>query len=209
MTHSQSQLARCQPKEAISEAQLSGLIWYAVLTRPQKEGLAELLLRKQGFETLYLHYHTTIKHARRTRNVIRAYFPRYLFAGAADGLSVPQINRTIGVSTVVYCGDKPLDIPAAVIEELRSRGDRQGRVKMTPQAVGQHRRRFRKGEQVRIMDGPMAGLFAIVSLDNGRAVRVWLDMFGGKVEALFDPEGLKSGSPEGRFLRLPARQCRR
>jgi len=30
------------------------------------------------------------------------YFHRYLFAGVTNGLSVYDINRTIGVSTVVY-----------------------------------------------------------------------------------------------------------
>ncbi len=175
---------------------ISDLTWYAVHTNSRKEGLVDDLLMQQGFETLYLHFLDTIKHARRTRMVKRSLFSRYVFAGIMDGLTIFDINCTIGVSTVVCRGDKPLDIPVPVIEELRQRGDEVGMVAMSPEAVEEHRRRFRKGEQVRIMDGPMAGLFAIVALDSGPMVRVWLEMFGGKVEAIFDPGGLKSGSPE-------------
>lgn len=183
--------------------------WFAVHTGPRKEGLVNKLLMQQGFETLYLHFVATTKHARRTTTVEKSLFPRYVFATLVNGLSVPQINRTIGVSTVVYQGDKPLDIPAPVIEELRQRGDAKGLVRLPAQEIGDHRRRFRRGEQVRIMGGPMAGLFAIIELDSGRAVRVWVEMFGGKVEAHFDPEGLKSASPEWGTIRTPRCRSRR
>ncbi len=188
---------------------MSEPIWYAVHTRPRKEGLVDDLLRSQGFETLYLRYSSVVKHARKTRVVMRSYFSRYIFAGVTDGLSVPTINRTIGVSTVVYLGDEPLEIPLPVIEELRARGNSKGLVKLAPDQVAEHRRRFRQGEQVRITDGPLAGLFAIVALDKGHAVSVWLDFFGGKVEALFDPTGLRSGSPERWCRQVSPRQSRR
>ena len=188
---------------------MSAPTWYAVHTRPRKEGLVDDLLKSQGFETLCLRYSDTIKHARKTRQVWRSYFSRYIFAGVADGLSVPAINRTIGVSTVVYLGDKPLEIPVSVIEELRARGNSKGVVKLAPDQVAEHRRRFRQGEQVRITDGPLAGLFAIVALDKGHAVSVWLDFFGGKVEALFDPTGLRSDSPERWCRQFTPRQSRR
>ncbi len=176
-------------------------IWYAVHTKPQRERQVTTLLHKLGLATLFLHFNDVTRHARRERRVTRAYYPRYVFAGASDPFWVPEINRTIGVSTVVYRGDKPLEVPAEVIEESRQRGDNNGLVAMTQEDAKKHRLRFRKGEQVQIMDGPLAGLFAIVALDSGPTVRVWLQMFGGKVEALFDPEGLKSGSPEWRSIR--------
>ena len=189
---------------------ISALTWYAVYTNAQKEWLVDDLLRQQGFETLYLHFLYTIDHARRTRTVKKSLLTRYIFAGVTDGLTVYDINSTIGVSTVVYgMGDRPLDIPVAVIEELRDRGDERGLVWVPPEAARAPRKRFRRGEQVRITDGPLAGLFAVVALDSGPAVRVWLEMFGGKVEALLPPKGLKSGSPERGILRVPARQNRR
>lgn len=167
------------------------------------------LLQNRGFETLYLHYRDTVKHARRKIAVLRPYFPRYVFVGVPPAQSLHEINSMIGVSTVLYCGDEPLVIPDAVIEELRARGDEHGFVKVLPKERAEHRKRYRRGQRVRIAGGPLEGLFAIVSLDSGDQVRVWLEMFGGKVGALFYPEGLKSGSPEGGTIRIPPRQNRR
>lgn len=184
-------------------------IWYAVHTNARKEPLVNQYLQRQSFDTLFLHYGVVVKHARRTRRVIRSYFTRYVFVGVYEGQALYDINRTPGVSTVVYLGDKPLEIPVPVIEELRARGDSAGRVQFLPKERAEHRKRWQKGQSVCVVDGPLAGLFAVVALDRGHEVSVWLDMFGGKVEALFSPEGLESGSPERRFIRIPARQHRR
>lgn len=183
--------------------------WYAVLTKARKEGLVHRLLHRQGFETLYLHYVGTVKHARKTWKVLRPYFPRYIFAGIVNELTVHQINRTVGVSTVVYLADEPLEIPGPVIEELRGRGDKRGLVRLELEEGTEHRRRYHRGEQVRISGGPLEGLLAIVALDRGHEVSVWLRMFGGRVQALFAPEGLKSVSPERGLIQIPPRQGRR
>ncbi len=164
------------------------------------------LLQYQGYETLYLHFWAKVRHARRTHLEKRSLFSRYIFAGLANGQTISGINRTIGVSTVVYCGDKPLEIPGPVIEELRARGDKNGMVRFTPKEAVEHRKRFRKGERVRITGGPLEGLFAIISLDRGHQVSVWLQMFGGKVEAFLDPTGLRGVSPERGFVGIPKRR---
>ena len=94
--------------------------WFACYTNPQKEGLVHMLLGLQGFETLYLHYPWTIRHARKERHILRSYFPRYIFVAVGQGQAVGNINNTTGVSTVVMQGDDPLEIPLPVIEELPS-----------------------------------------------------------------------------------------
>ncbi len=180
--------------------------YYAVHTHARKEPMVDQLLRRQDFDTLFLHYSAVVKHARKTRRVIRSYFVRYIFVGVLPGQAMYDINRTPGVSTVVYLADKPLEIPAPVIEELRARGDDNGLVRFLPKESVEQRQRWRPGQSVCVTDGPLAGLFAVVSLDKGHEVRVWLEMFGGKVEALFAPTGLKSGSPERRFIQVSARQ---
>jgi transcriptional antiterminator RfaH len=172
-----------------------GPTWYAVHTKPRKEPLVNEALKRQDFETLFLHYGAVVKHARKTRRIIRAYFPRYVFVGVRLGQALYDVNSTMGVSTVVYLGDKPLEIPLPVIEELCARGNAKGRVEFMPKVQVAERARWAKGQSVSVVDGPLAGLLATVALDKGHEVRVWLEMFGGKVEALFAPEGLKSGSP--------------
>ncbi len=166
------------------------MIWYAVHTNARKEGLANKLLKHQGFETLYLHYSGVVKHARKVRKVEKPYFPRYIFAGVSNGLSVYNINKTIGVSTVVYLGDNPLEIPGSVIEELQARGNKIGLVQFMPVESIEQRGRYRQGQRVAILEGPLAGFLATVSLDTGQQVTVWLEMFKGQVKAAFKPEAL-------------------
>ena len=68
--------------------------------------------------------------------------------------------------------------------------DRKGLVRLAPEQVAGYRKRFRKGEQVRISDGPLAGLFAVIEVDTGHEAQVWLKMFKGRVRAALQPEAL-------------------
>ena len=161
--------------------------WYAVHTKPQKEGLVHKLLGFQGFETLYLHYPYVIKHARRTRMVMRAYFPRYVFVAVAEGQAIYDVNNTLGVSTVVYLDDEPLEIPGPVIAELRERADHKGMLKLSPKETTEVRKRYRRGQRVRITEGVLEGLEATIRLDAGHEVKVWMELFKRRVRLSFPP----------------------
>ena len=150
------------------------------------------LLERDGLDTLYLHYRDTVRHARHVIAVLKPYFPRYLFVGAPAG-RLYGVNQTIGVSTVLYNGDEPLEIPFEVIKELRSRGDDNGCVTMSKK----QRERWREGQRVRIVAGPLAGFFGQVELDKGNAVTVWVEMFKKRVKSTVDPRML---SPVRRSL---------
>lgn len=169
------------------------MTWFAVLTKPRAEATANRFLREIGCETLYLHYRDTVRHARRINEVLKPYFPRYLFA---SGASLYQINNTPGVATMVYFAGEALPVPDPVMDELRSRGDDAGLVDLQPDER-EARRRYEKGEIVRINGGPFEGLFGSVGLDTGKAVQVWIDLFQGRVQASLLPE---QTSPEVRRL---------
>lgn len=178
--------------------------YYAVYTKPQKEGLVARLLKVQGFHTLYLHYSVVQRHAKQTRLVERAYFARYVFCGVANGSpTIHEVARIMGVSSLVQLTDKPLEIPLNVIEELRARGDKEGRVRHVPQEPRERRWRYKPGETVSIIQGPLIGLLAVVGVDRGAAVQVWLDGFGSAVEVLLNPSGIKSAPPARGDLSKP------
>ncbi len=164
--------------------------WYAVHTKPQKEGLVHMLLGLQGFETLYLHYPWTIRHARRVKHIMRSYFPRYIFVEVGPGQAMADINNTIGVSTVVYMGDEPLEIPEPVIAELRLRADETGLLHLTPEETNEQRRRYRRGQKVRITEGVLEGLEAVIGVDAGHEVKVWMNLFQGRVQVSLPPEAV-------------------
>ena len=174
--------------------------WYAVHTLARKEALAAWSLKRLGYEVVFLHYFGRTKHARKTQRVLRPLFPRYIFCGVPNAHTVNEINRSHGVAAVVHLGEEPLPIPPDVIDELRSRGNASGLVPHEAETGTERRLRYRRGQQVRITTGPLEGLMAVVALDAGHQVRVWLDFIGGRVAAHLVPEDLESTSPERRSL---------
>lgn len=154
---------------------MTGSTWYVVHTGARAELQANNYLRAQGYDTLYLHFPATVKHANRKIGVIKPYFPRYLFVGVYPGQSIGVVNKTPGVSTVVYFGDEPMSVPDAVMAEMRSIGDANG--KIAPKEP-EERERLRKSREVRIMGGAFEGFLATVEKDAGDAVRVWVSIFG-------------------------------
>ena len=173
------------------------IAWYAVHTNARAEWLAHRELRRQGYDTLYLHYRGTVSHARRKIGVLKPYFPRYLFVGVKPGQSVGTINNSAGVSTVVYFGDQPLVIPPEVIAELRTRGDQNGAIDVPPEKV---RKRLESGTEVRLAAGPFAGFVATVALDRGKSIMVWLSLFDRRISATFGPEDIEILHPNGGAL---------
>jgi transcriptional antiterminator RfaH len=169
--------------------------WFAVLTNARAEWMAHQELRRQGYDTLYLHYMGTVSHANRKIGVLKPYFPRYLFVGVEPGQSIGKVNKTQGVSTVVYFGDEPLAVPDRVMDELRAKGNRDGLVDVPAAPV---RERLERGTQVTLESGPFAGFIATVSLDRGASIVVWLRSFGDRLIPLtVGPEDVEPLNPTG------------
>jgi len=167
---------------------LAHLRWYVVHTKPCKESMVNGLLQHQGFETLYPHYWGTVKHARRVKDVIKPYFSRYLFVGKCDWQGMGTINDTLGVSTVLYLGDEPLQLSDKVMDSIRANCGEDGRTdapKETPDPPV-----FQKGDIVKIIEGPLQGFEATVAVDKRGAVRVMLDMFRGEFPVTVPSGGL-------------------
>ena len=99
------------------------LTWLAVHTKPQTEALAEYHLRRQGYRVVAPWYSVEVIRNRRLGRERRPWFPRYLFVGLDRDHAVAPINSTIGVSTVLYCGEEPIKVPRQIIDELLGRLD--------------------------------------------------------------------------------------
>lgn len=166
--------------------------WYVVHSAPRAEWMVHRGLRRLGYDTLYLHYPGTVKHANRVIGVIKPLFPRYLFVGLREGQGLYDVNELSGVSTVLYGADGPYEVEQAVIEELRARGDDDGQV------AGYERSRKRRlpelleGQCVRIVDGPFRGYNAVVVLDSGTMIRLNVEVFRRLIEADVPPEAVKA-----------------
>jgi transcriptional antiterminator RfaH len=142
------------------------LAWHAVYTQPGKEVLAAQQLRNQGFDVYLPQYQKLRRHAGRTDIVATALFPRYLFVGVAmECQRWRSVNGTRGVVGLVMFGEKPIPVPHPVIEEIRSREDETGYIRLNGPT-------FERGQALRIVEGPMSDTQAIFEeqVDGNRAI---------------------------------------
>jgi len=163
--------------------------WYVVHTQPHAEFKALAHLRRQNFEAYLPRYTKRRRHARRIEQVASPLFPRYIFVALDLELSQWRpIRSTIGVSSVVCCGDAPAPVPEGIVEEIQSRENDGGMVELRPLL------NVRRGEPVRIVDGAFCdylGLFEEITED--RRVGILLNLLGRSVH-VFLPEAFVSAA---------------
>ena len=158
--------------------------WFAVYTRPRAEAMAQEHLRRQGYEVYLPRHVKRRRHARRTDFVLAPLFPRYLFV-AIDKLHQRwrPILSTVGVCDLVRQGERPAEVAAELVEELRLR-ERDGAFGHAAQVQG-----LRRGDPVRVAAGPfteLAGRFhGMVAADR---VFVLLEMLGRSVKVQLPSE---------------------
>lgn len=157
--------------------------WFAVMSHPRQEALADRHLRAAGYWTFFPFCRTIVRHARQRREIEVPYLPRYLFVAVRPGQSLYPVNSAVGVSTIVYHGREPLQIPPDVMDELMERADSAGLVVPPPTVPAPA---FRRGERVRFnASSPLAGLLAEVArIEGAERIRVWVRLFGRTTEAV-------------------------
>jgi transcription antitermination factor NusG len=168
--------------------------WYAVMTAPRAEELANRNLKRLGFWTFYPHQRVRRRRKRANLDqylvewVNMPYYSRYLFLGLRPGEGLYRVNQADGVATVVYSGETPLEVPQPIMEQIIAMADDNGQVG-TRDETG--RRRFVPGQYVRVLDkSPLEGLSAQIALDNGKEIRLWVSMLGGKRQVAVAPDAV-------------------
>ena len=122
--------------------------WAAAQLQPQRDQLALHCLKIFGFET----YAPRLRERRivRGRKVVKTplLFPRYAFV--LIELQWSQAQYSPGVTRLVMDGFVPAVVPDAVVTSLKAR-EVNGLIELPPPP------RFRRGERVRVLHGPLAG----------------------------------------------------
>lgn len=151
--------------------------WYVVHTRPNGEHTALVNLLRQGFRAYMPQYLHRRRHARKSTQVRRPLFPRYLFVR----LNVERerwraIHSTIGVSHLVSAGERPAPVPDGVVEDICARENADGLIDLARE------RSLRPGDRLQILSGALMnkiGLFA--AKDDAERVVLLLDLLGRQV----------------------------
>ena len=169
---------------------MSKFAWYAVNTHARAEEKARFNLERQGFKVFAPRYLKKRRHARKVDHVPAPLFPRYIFVGMeVEQVRWRAINSSFGVNHLVSNGNDPTPVPEAVIDAIRLRTDADGWVSLDQPLP------YKKGEAVRITDGPMKdheGLFDCA--DDNERIFILLDLLGRQVRVRMEAGSVSAAS---------------
>lgn len=130
--------------------------WFCIHTRPAKEDQAARYCRDRlGVETYFprLRRQKTIRRVR--RDVTSPLFPRYFFCRLDAGAHYRAVRYAPEIIDIVSFGGRPAIVDDGVVENLRLwAGETLDVISIGPG--------FQAGDHVRITDGPLRGLEAVV-----------------------------------------------
>lgn len=158
--------------------------WIAVCTHPHRELLAAEQLNRQHFATYCPLIRKSVAHARRRVEVLRPLFPGYIFAATHPRHPTWRpVLSTVGVRSVVRCGDQPSMIDDRFIKALKARE--------IDGAIVSIDSRFKIGQIVQINRGPLERLIGtIIEMDEKSRLVVLADLFNRPVRMQVEPSML-------------------
>ena len=147
--------------------------WYLIYTKPRQEKTAKDHLLRQDYQ-IYLPFIQTQQHRQnRYQLVTEPMFPRYLFiylSTMTDNWG--PIRSTRGVTSLVQFGGVPSKVPSDFIDYLQQNENKNDESQSTSPE-------FSRGENIRILNGVMAGYEGIFeATTSAKRVTVLLDIVG-------------------------------
>ena len=146
------------------------LRWYVVQTKPKKEQVAVFHLEQGSIEVFCPKMEATSIVYGRSRKVIKALFPNYIFAHFDPFVSYRLVRWSSGVSRVLGFEDGPAPVDDQVIEIIKRRVDKN--------CVARKALHFKAKDRIRIRSGPLRdlmGIFERWGSEEGR-VKVLLNL---------------------------------
>jgi len=131
--------------------------WLCFKTENRKEFFAKASLKALGFKVVLPYYMKIIRHARKKYQVPSPVFPSYGFL-SYDGeiSSLNKIKYCRGVKNYLHQHNGyPQNVTEGVIKAIQLLQQEDGSYRLDPN-------RFRSGDKVKIIEGVLAGMIAIV-----------------------------------------------
>ena len=150
--------------------------WFVLQTRPNSLETAKSNLQRQGYTPHMPMQRVTKRNRKGLQSSLRPLFPGYLFlSGPEHGMNWRSISYSRGVRRVLMAtSGQPAELPADFVAELSRMTDEQGLIRSAAT--------FDVGDDVRVVNGPMAGWAAkVLELSSTDRIRLLLDIMGRKV----------------------------
>lgn len=166
--------------------------WYAIHTKPCREDLAAMNLKRLGLDVLL----PKMKQEKLVwgvpQIVIKPLFPGYFFARFRPSEYLHLIQYARGVRRVVSGGDIPLPVDEEIIQAIQSRLGVDGYVTLGLMPLS-------PGGRVIIQDGPLKGLAGIFEreLDDRERVVILLEAIQYQARVLIEKWHLKAAAAVG------------
>ena len=159
--------------------------WYLVSTKPRKDSYAQEQLINQDYEVYRPVTKRINTRANKKIQVIESLFPRYLFVRMQNGVDDwGPVRSTRGVASIIKFGTQPSKIEDSLINEIKKREKDWDEKNIS-------RDKFKKGQALKITQGPFSGLDAIFSNYNGeQRVILLLNILGKQTPLVMKKEGL-------------------
>jgi transcriptional antiterminator RfaH len=140
--------------------------WFVVMTKPGKQ--EEAFKKLSSCAELEV-FNPKIKQysSRRSQYIVQPLFPMYVFVRFNIEKHLRMIRYTRGVLRVLGVGDIPIAVPGDLIERIKTSSDETGviQAKYSVEEIN-------KGDKIRIINGPLEGVEAVVSGLYGERQRV-------------------------------------
>lgn len=171
-----------------------GRRWNVIQAMPNSELLAASTAREMGWGVFYPCYWGKRRpHRGKAQQMTLPYLPGYLFVADDRFLSLWELSKAKGISSVLRCGSEYafIDDTDPVMTRLLRMADDDGYV-----AWDEDRKpitMFQKDETVRLQNCPFELFPAVIdAIDESRnGAWVWVKMFGGKTRVHVDYEQLE------------------
>jgi len=149
-----------------------GFHWFVIQTKPGDEHRVETHLLNQKIETFLPFIEAHQYRNGKMVQIIKPFFPNYLFARLDLKFHYYKVKWTRGVSKILGSGDGPALISEKVIQMIKERIGKDNLVKLEEE--------LKEGDAVQVTSGPFKefnGIFQKKISGNGR-VRILLNMIG-------------------------------
>jgi transcriptional antiterminator RfaH len=156
--------------------------WFILQFKSNSHHIAVKNLNRQGFETFLPLHEATSRRLSRFINTSKPLFPGYMFIRFDRAESEwRKINNTYGVSRLITFNSILKSIPKIFVENLMSRYDLSGNLLPVE--------KLKKGDQVKILKGPLASFIATVEkYEDDQRIWVLMDLMGrqSKIQSTTD-----------------------